>query len=93
MAAAKRYTAEQIVAKLREVEKLQGPRVDDPGSLQEARVQRADVLPVAHGVRGAEGGRGASAACVGAGARAAQADRGRAGLGHLDVEGSEPGNF
>ena len=47
MAAAKRYTAEQIVAELREAEKLQGQGVTVPGGLQEAPGERADVLQVA----------------------------------------------
>ena len=43
----KRYSTEQIVAKLREAEKLQGQGVDDPGGVQEARDLGADVLSVA----------------------------------------------
>jgi hypothetical protein len=46
MAAAKTYTAEQIVAKLREAEKLQG-QGGLTRRLQEARGLRADLLPVA----------------------------------------------
>lgn len=59
MAAAKRYTAEQIVAKLREHEKLQGAGADDPAGLQAARDLRSDLLSVADEIRRAQGGRGA----------------------------------
>src|SRR5581483_3651084 len=53
----------------------------------------ADVLSVADEVRRVEGRRGASAEGVGAGERPAEADHRRAGVGHLDAEGSDQGKI
>lgn len=47
MAAAKKYSVEQIVAKLREHEKLQGQGLTIPPGLQEDRDLRPDLLSVA----------------------------------------------
>src|SRR5471030_2748251 len=93
MAAAKRYTPEQIVVKMREHEKLQGQRVDDPAGVQADRRERPDVLSVAHEVRGVEGGRGASPEGFGDGELAVETDRRRAGFGHFDVEGFAEGKM
>jgi hypothetical protein len=46
----KRYSTEQIVMKLRQAEVELGRGLRTPSGVQEARHQRANVLPVAEGV-------------------------------------------
>jgi len=58
---AKRYSAEQIVAELREAEKLQAQGLTIPQSCKRLGDQRPDLLPLADQVRRLEGGRGAAA--------------------------------
>ena len=43
----KRYSTDQVVSKLRQAEGWTWPRAARPADVQEAREQRADLLPVA----------------------------------------------
>jgi hypothetical protein len=52
----KRYSVEQIVAKLREAEKLQGQGLTIPQSCKRLGISDQTLLPVAPEVRGPEGG-------------------------------------
>src|SRR5437879_746218 len=70
-----------------------GSRPDDPAGMQAAWDQRPDLLPLADQVRRVEGGRGAAVEGLGAGERAVEEDRGRAGVGHLAAQGSAAGKL
>jgi len=59
--ARKRYSVEQIVAKLTEAEKLEVAGVHGRAALQAPGDLRPDVLSLADQVRRVEGGRGAAA--------------------------------
>ena len=76
---AKRYSVEQIVAKLREAEKHQGQGLHDPAVVQATGDLGADLLPLADQVRRPEGGRSPAPEGPRAGEQSAEEDRGRAG--------------
>jgi len=61
MASARRYSPEQIVAKLREHEKLQGQGLTIPQACKRIGISDQTFYRWAYQVRGAEGGRGAAA--------------------------------
>ena len=75
MAAVKRLSPEQIVAKLRDAAKLQGQGATIPQVCKRLGVG-ADVLSVAFEVRGVEGGRGDPVEDAGAGECSVETDRG-----------------
>ena len=93
MARAKRYSAEQIVAKLREHEKLQAQGLTIPQDLQADRDLRPGLLPLADQVRRAQRGRGPAPEGARAREQPAEADRGRAAARHLDAEGPAAGKM
>jgi transposase len=74
VAAAKRYTAEQIVAKLREAEKLQGQGMTIPQTCKRLRISEQTFYRWRTKLRRVEGRRGASAQGARAGERQAEAD-------------------
>ena len=65
--AQKRFSVEQIVAKLREAEKLEAQGLTVAQRCKRLGDQRSDVLALADQVRRVEGRRGAAAAGAGAG--------------------------
>jgi putative transposase len=65
--AQRRYSAEQIVAKLREAEKLQGQGMAIPQSCRRLGMSDQTFLSLADQVRRPEGGRGPATEGVGAG--------------------------
>ena len=89
----RRHTPEQIITALREAEGRSGEGQDgedgDPG----ARDQRADVLAVEEGVRGDEGGPGASIQGAAERERAAEASGGEPDAGQADPGGSGQGKL
>ena len=90
---AKRFSVEQIVAKLREAESHQAQGLTIPQACKRLGDQRADVLPLADQVRRVEGGRGAAAEGARAGEQPLEEDRCRAGAGHLDAQGPAAGKL
>ena len=89
----RRHTPEQIITALREAEVglANGKNGGDgePG----AGDQRADVLPVAPGVRGDEGGSSSTLQGAGEGERTAEASGGEPDGGQLILEEATKGNF
>lgn len=88
--AKKRYTPEQIVAKIREadVELARGKRSNDAAGLQEVGSQRADALPLAESVQGAAPGTDEAPEGPGTGKHSVEEAGGRPGDRHCDFEGS-----
>ena len=93
MARGKKHTPEQIVNVLRQIEVAIGERQDDPGSVPGSRNHGADLLPLAQGIRRAEGGPGQAAEGAGAGERQAEAAGGRAEPGQADPSGHRTGKL
>jgi hypothetical protein len=91
--AKRKYTAEEIVTVLRQVESRNWQRQDDPARLPGGGHYGADVLPVAQGVRRVEARAGQTAQRPRAGERAAQAAGGRARPGEADPAGRRPGKL
>ena len=89
---ARKYSVEQIVAKLREAERLQGQGLSIAQVCK--RLGISDQTFFRWKVRGAEGGRGGPAPQgLGAGERPPEEDRGRAGPGHLHAQGPRGGDL
>lgn len=86
MAAAKTYSVEQIIAKLREVERLQRQGLSIPQAAKKIGVTDRTIYRWRLRLRSAEGGRGAAAEALGAGERPAEEDRGRPGVRYLAAE-------
>jgi transposase-like protein len=75
MAAAKRYTAEQIVAKLREHEKLQGQGLTIPQACKRIGISDQTFYRWRIKYGALKGGRGAAAEGLGAGEQPVETDR------------------
>jgi transposase-like protein len=87
-------SVEQIVAKLREAEKLQAQGLTIiPQACKRLGISDQTFYRWRIKVRRLEGGRGAAAEGAGAGRQPFEADRCRAGAGYLDVEGSAAGKW
>lgn len=93
MAAKKRFTTEQIVAKLREAEKLQAQGLTIPQLCKRLGISDQTFYRWRLKYGALKEGRGAAAEGVGAGERSPEADRGRAGVGHQHAQGSATGKL
>ena len=93
MARGKKHTAEQIVNLLRQVEVAVANGKTTAAGVQGSRDRRADVLPLAQGVRRVAGGPGAAAEGAGAGEREAEAVGSGAEPGEAGVEGHRLGKL
>ena len=93
MARGKKHTPEQIVSLLRQIEVAVANGKTTPSRLSGRRHHRADVLPLAQGVRRVAGGPGAAAEGAGAGERQAEAAGDGAEPGQAGAEGHRLGKL
>ena len=89
--ARKKYTIEQIIVKLREVEVLSGQ--DHRRGCASSRDPRTDVLSMAERIRRDEQRRGKADEAVGEGKRPAEEVGGGTGVGYRHIERRELKNF
>ncbi len=93
MAAAKRYSPEQIVAKLREHEKLQGQGLTIPQACKRIGVSDQTFYRWRTKYGALKEDEAQRLKALGAGERPLEADRRGAGFGYLDAEGFEAGKM
>ena len=89
----KRFTVEQIVAKLREAERLQGQGMTIPQVCKRLQISEQTFYRwrIKYGALKEDEAQRLKG--LGAGECAAEADRGRAGVGHLDAQGPRSGKI
>ena len=93
MARGKKHTPEQVVNLLRQIEVAVANGKTTSQGVQGSGDHRADVLPLAQGVRRVAGGPGAAAEGAGAGEREAEAAGRRAEPGEAGAEGHRLGKL
>jgi len=88
---ARRFSVEQIVAKLREAEKHQAQGLTVPQTCKRLGVSEQTFYRWRIKYGALKGGRGAAVEGAGAGKRPLEEDRCRAGAGHFDAQGPAAG--